>query len=175
MGSYITEQDVQNYGTELIDLTQRAAVQALTPHLQNLSQQNAELQQRLAQEARRDLDQRVAQAVPDYQQIDRDPRWHQWLLTPDPLSGKLRQELLNDAIASSDLNRVVSFFRGFQQEAGAGTDQAAQQPRSRRMPMWGPDRRIYSRAEIAKLYRQHLQRPRSRVGPPGGGHHRGRP
>jgi hypothetical protein len=50
---------------------------------------------------------------------------------------------------------VIGFFKGFMQQAGADSGQAAQ--RSQRVPMWGPDRRIYSRAEIAKLYRQHAQ------------------
>jgi hypothetical protein len=57
--------------------------------------------------------------------------------------------LLNDAIAQGNAARVVGFFRGFQQQAGTDSGQAA--PRSQRLPMWGSDRRIYSRAEIAKL------------------------
>jgi hypothetical protein len=40
---------------------------------------------------RRNLDQRVAAAVPNYQEIDRDPRWLQWLntrvLSPDGSGG----------------------------------------------------------------------------------------
>jgi hypothetical protein len=78
------------------------------------------------------------------------------LLGIDALSGRQRQVLLNDAIAQGNAARVIGFFRGWQQQAGADTGQASQPP-SRRMPMWGPDRRIYSRAEIAKLYRQHAQ------------------
>jgi len=159
MNSYITEQDVQNYGSELIDLTQRAAVQAVAPHLQNLQQQNAELQHRLAQEARHRLDQQVERAVPNYREIDRDPAWHSWLLSIDALSGRQRQVLLNDAIAQGDAGRVIGFFRGFQREAGADTGEGAppQQPRSRRVPMWGSDRPTYTRAQIAKLYEQHLR------------------
>ena len=65
-----------------------AAVHAVAFHLQNLEQQNAELRQRLAVEARHSLDQRVEQAIPNYRDIDRDPRWHRWLLTVDPLSGQ---------------------------------------------------------------------------------------
>jgi hypothetical protein len=72
----------------------------------------------LAIEARRNLDQRVASAVPNYQEIDRDPRWHRWLLEIDSLTGRPRQQLLNDAIASTDAGRVAAFFRGFQQKAG---------------------------------------------------------
>ena len=33
MSNYLTQDDVDNYGPELIDVTQRAALQAVTPHL----------------------------------------------------------------------------------------------------------------------------------------------
>src|SRR6478752_6622152 len=85
-----------------VDFAQRAAVYAVAPHLQNLEQQNSELRQRLAIEARHSLDQRVEQALPNYREIDRDPRWHRWLLSVDPLSGCTRQQLLNQAVASTD-------------------------------------------------------------------------
>ena len=88
---------------------------AVAPHLQNLEQQNADLRQRLAVEARHSLDQRVERAVPNYREIDQDPRWHRWLLSLDPLSGCARQQPLNQAIVGSDANRVISFFRGFLQ------------------------------------------------------------
>ena len=76
MSDYLTQDDVQNYGGDLLDVSQRAAMHAVTPHLQALGQQNAELQRRLAIEARKNLDQRVATAVPNYQAIDQNPAWH---------------------------------------------------------------------------------------------------
>ena len=93
-------------------------VHAFARHLHNLEQQNAELRQRLAIEARHRLDQQVERAVPNYREIDQDPRWHQWLLSSDPLSGRQRQQLLNDAIASGATNRVISFFRQFLRAEG---------------------------------------------------------
>jgi hypothetical protein len=128
----------------------------MAPQLAAMHEDNAALRERLAVEARHRLDQQVAAAVPNFREIDRDPRWHEWLLATDALSGRQRQVLLNDAIAQGNAARVIGFFRGWQQQAGADSGQAAQ-PRSQWMPMWGPDRRIYSRAEIAKLYRQHAQ------------------
>src|SRR5512132_4219301 len=74
---------------------------------------NAELHKRLAQEARHRLDQQVERMVPDYQKIDHDPRWHRWLLGVDSLSGRIRQQLLNEAVASGNATRVVSFFKDF--------------------------------------------------------------
>jgi hypothetical protein len=178
--SYLTQEDVQNYGNELIDVTQRAALHAIAPHLQALEQQNAELQARLAKDTRRILDQQVEMAVPDYRNIDRDPRWHRWLLGIDVLSGRVRQQLLNEAISAAQAPRVISFFRGFlNEEAATGHNDSAQtsrQPAAPREPavdlssLAAPgrarpatggdaslpsDRPIYTRAQIRDLYSAH--------------------
>lgn len=178
--SYLTDQDVENYGSELIDVTQRAALQAIQPQLAAVEQQNAELQRRLAIEARRRLDQAVEASVPNYKEIDRNPRWHRWLLGIDTLSGRVRQQLLNEAISGGTAPRVISFFKGFlQEEAATGhiepasTSLAASVPREaavnlaslaapgRARPATGgdtafpPDKPIYTRAQIANLYRMH--------------------
>lgn len=178
--SYLTQQDVDNYGNDLVDFTQRAAAHAVAPHLQAIEQQNAMLQERLAKEARRGLDQRVEMAVPNYREIDRDPRWHRWLLGVDVLSGRVRQTLLDEAISAAQAPRVISFFRGFLQEeqATGHIDPASRSlqaaaPREaavsldllaapgRVRPATGGDasvpldRPIYTRAQVAQLYSQH--------------------
>jgi hypothetical protein len=133
--TYITEQDVANYGNDLIDFTKRAAAQVVAPQLQQMHQQNEEMRQRLAQEARHNLDQRVELAVPNYREIDRNPRWHNWLLSIDLLSGRVRQQLLNEAIAAADAPRVISFFRGFlQDEQATGHEPSASPLLSQAMP-----------------------------------------
>jgi hypothetical protein len=177
--AYVTEQDVQNYGGELVDFAQRAAIQAVHPHLQTLEAQNAELRQQLAKTARRSLDQMVEQAVPNFRQIDRDPRWHNWLLGIDLYTGRVRQELLDEAITAASAPRVISFFKGFLNEEvatghlePAGSPQAAP-PREpaidlrsiaapgRDRPANGsdyslpPDKPIYTRVTIRDLYAAH--------------------
>jgi hypothetical protein len=152
MATYLTEQDVQNYGTDLIDVTQRAALHAVAPELQQIKQQNAELQRQLSIEARRNLDARVERAVPNFREVDRDPRWLQWLAGTDALTGRSRQQLLNDAIASTDANRVAMFFRRFQQEAGSVQAPAAAPGRARSAPSGKP---VYSHTQIAEFYSQH--------------------
>jgi hypothetical protein len=68
----------------------------VAPQLAAMHEDNAMLRERLAVEARHRLDAQVAAAVPNYREIDRDPRWHDWLLATDALSGRQRQVLLND-------------------------------------------------------------------------------
>jgi hypothetical protein len=178
--SYLTQDDVNTYGTDLIDVSQRAALHALAPHLMSLEQQNEELRTRLAKEARHSLDQAVELGVPNYREIDRDPRWHRWLLGIDVLSGRVRQQLLNEAISAAQAPRVISFFRGFlNEEAATGHNEAAQnfrQPAAPREPAVDllslaapgrarpatggdaslpPERPIYTRAQIRDLYTAH--------------------
>jgi hypothetical protein len=155
MANYLTQNDVENYGSELVNFAQRAAVHAVGPQLQNLEQQNAELRQRLAKEARHRLDAQVAAAVPEYQTIDRNPRWHRWLLEYDPLSGVVRQRLLDDAIASGSAARVVAFFRGYQQAARASGSQPGTGHAPRRTPSAASDKPTYTPAQIKQLYEQH--------------------
>jgi hypothetical protein len=125
----------------------------VAPAIQNLEQQNAALQQGLARETRQRLDAQVAQAVPDYQEIDRDPRWHQFLLGVDPLTGQVRQSLLNDAIAAGRLYSVVAMFQAFRRQSlGEAQAPSAAGSRSRR-PSSG--KRTYTPAQIGELYRRH--------------------
>lgn len=175
---YLTDQDVQNYGPELVDFVQRAAVQVVEPQVNRLEEENQALRQRLAREARRSLDERVEEAIPNYREIDRNPRWHAWLRLPDLLSGRIRQELLNEAANASNAARVVGFFRSFlAEEAATGhSDAAPSSPPARAArepvipmqtlaapgsirPAGGgdtslpPDRPHYTRDQIRKNYR----------------------
>jgi hypothetical protein len=154
---YLTQADVQNYGPELVDFAQRAAAHAVAPQLAQLGAQSAELMQRLARETRARLDRDVEAAVPNYREIDNDPRWHQWLRQVDPYNGRIRQELLNDAIAAGSATRVVAFFRGFLREQGSqpspvfewGPGQVLERTRPR------PQGTVYTRDQIKHFYELH--------------------
>ena len=149
--AYLTNEDVQNYGSDFVDFAQRAAAHVVAPQIQQLQEENHQLQQRLAREARHRLDAAVAQAVPDYENIDRDPRWHQWLLQIDPLNGVVRQQVLNDAIAAGSAVRVIAFFRGFLQAMGAG------QGITRSARAAGAGGPLYTRGDVKRAYELHRQ------------------
>jgi hypothetical protein len=63
--AYLTEEDLRNYGTDLIDFSQRAAAHALTPQLEHMRQANEQLRQQLAREAKARLDLALDAAIPD--------------------------------------------------------------------------------------------------------------
>jgi hypothetical protein len=128
----------------------------VAPHLQELDRRNAALEQRLAHETRKNLDfaveRRLTQlGLPNYQEVDRDPRWIQWLAGTDELSGRSRQTLLNDAVANGDVGRIGSLFKGFNdslREQGSGSRSSAP-GRSRSAQ---GDKPVYTPQQIKQIY-----------------------
>jgi hypothetical protein len=155
MSTFLTEQDVRDYGTDLVDFAQRAAWHSVAPHLQNLEAQNHALQRRLAQEARHRLDSQVEAAIPNYRELDQHPDWHTWLLGVDSLSGRQRQQLLDEAKSSGDAARCIHFFRSFfsRPQSAAGSGASAASPAYRRAR--SSNEPIYTRPQIQALYAAH--------------------
>jgi hypothetical protein len=148
MAAWLTQKDVDDYGHDVLDLAQRAALHAMTPELQRLDAQNESLRQQVAQEQRRGLYQTLDAQLPNWREIDNSPQWRQWLLFSDPYNKRPRQSLLNEAIAAGDATRVLSFFRGFLAEA----PQSPQRQSPSQAGTIGGGGRIYTRAEIGRLH-----------------------
>ena len=68
----------------------------------------------------------------------------------DEYTGRVRQLLLNDAIASGSPSRVKAFFEGFRRAERAGGTQAVS---SRQARSFG--KRTYTREQIGELYEAH--------------------
>jgi hypothetical protein len=150
MANYLTRDDFYNYGTDLIDFTQRAAAQAVAPHLQALDQQNAVLRQQVAEQTRKAMHQQIEAAVPNWREIDSDPRWYQWLGETDPFTGAMRQQVLDDAIAAGSASRVLAFFNTFQAQHGGAARGSPGRPRSA-----SSQQQVYTRGQIKQLHELH--------------------
>src|SRR5262249_12895935 len=94
----------------------------------------------------RNLDAALEREVPDWQAINRDPRWFEWLAGVHEFSGYTRQQLLNDAVNKGDAHRVISIFRGFLREQGVAEHGASPERSPRRRPT--TNKPVYTRAEI---------------------------
>ena len=116
----VTQKDVETYGGDLVDLIGRKAQEIAGSQVHALQQQIAALESKLGQTAQRQ-DQSdegrfytaLAGAVPDYKEINLEPAWLQWLGQVDPLTGRSRQNYLDDAAASRDAGRVATIFSTF--------------------------------------------------------------
>ena len=186
---YLTQDDEANFGPQMLDLSMRAAKHALMPELEQIRAENQAAQRKSAMVAKATMDQQVQAAVPNYLEIDRNPRWLNWLSLPEPYSGRIRQHLLDEAIAAFNAPRVIHFFRGFLAEeaatghiapAGAAPVPANVPPREPVIPLAslaapgrvqpatggepGPgEKPYYHRADITRAHRAYMQ-----------GHYRGR-
>src|SRR5262249_4573762 len=143
----LTQRDVDNFGPELLDVAQRAGLHAVAPELQRLHEENQQLHDQLNSATKMAIDRELDAAVPNWREINNDPRFHSWLLQPEPYSGIIRDRLLKDAAHAANAQRVASFFKGFLREQGA----AGQTPQrtSRRAP---PGKPIYTRSQISQMW-----------------------
>lgn len=136
--THVTDKDVSEYGADMVEFARRVsreemaplaqAVQALIGRIDQLQgvvpvvRQVADNQAKTAHEKFYEL---LGGRVSDWQKINEDPKFHEWLLSEDPLSGLQRQTLLTDAHTNLNLERVVNFFDQWKREAGIAAVPAA--------------------------------------------------
>ena len=157
MANYLTQQDVNDYGDEVVNFAQRAALHALAPDLQKLADANAEMRARLARQTQQNLFQTLDRAIPNWRDINRSSDWLLWLHGRHELTGLPRQRWLDDAVAQGDAGRVIEIFRGFlQTAAGHRGQERARQAATAPRQATVTGRHVYSRPEFARLYAAHL-------------------
>ncbi len=93
--------------------------------------------------------------VPDWEAININPKFVEWLQTIDPYTGVTRQALLNDARNSLNAARAIAFFTGWKAEKGASTraPQGRTQPSGNRPSSSGtPEKKTYTIDEVKRFY-----------------------
>lgn len=120
----VTDKDVEEFGTEMIDLARRIAEETVSSRETELQAQIAKLEERNAAlekqvggvvekqgvVTRQSYLQGLARQVPDYEAINKDPRWLKWLDEVDPLSGERRQTYLDKAFDAMDADATARLF-----------------------------------------------------------------
>ena len=148
----LTRQDLDNFGPELLDVAQRAAHHAMGPELQRLHDENEQLRDEVTRAAKTAIDQYLDANVPNWREINNDPRFQSWLLQPEPYSGVVRDRLLKDAAHAADAARVASFFKGFIAQEGAAGQTPARTTAGRAAARSPSGQRIYNRDEITRMW-----------------------
>ena len=126
--AFITPEDVNNFGEPLIDLTKRAALEAVAPTLTALQEENRRLNQQVNQQRQQNIYEKMDEAMPTWREVNSNPRWLAWLRLRDFNSAPLRQEQLNRAMQAADAPRVLDFFKRFLDEEVATGQMPAPQP-----------------------------------------------
>jgi hypothetical protein len=115
----ITPEDEDTYGRELIDLTQRAAREAIQPELDALRNENSELKKRVVTTAQREIQTALAEKIPDWVAVNRSPEFAHWLSLRNIYTGQVRRQMLNEAYQAANAAVVVQMFKDFLTEAKA--------------------------------------------------------
>lgn len=128
----ITDQDKADFGEDMIDFVGRVVKQAygatidgllrrigtLEGQLRQVGQQAQTAQQSSEEIAAQRYFQRLDELVPNWQAINDDPAFVDWLKNRDTFSRKTRHELLKSAHAEADAETVAAFFNAYLREKG---------------------------------------------------------
>jgi hypothetical protein len=86
----ITEKDREDYGDELINMSQRAALEALAPEFNALRAENHHLRGMAQRSQRVEIERALDAQVPNWHEVYQNPAFAQWLSQPDEYSGGIR-------------------------------------------------------------------------------------
>ncbi len=122
----LKQQEIEDYGEELIGVIHRGAAEAFNPEIAALKEEIKQLKSQLGgvsqtlHSSQRDtvLD-ILTREVPDWKTLNEDELFLSWLDEVDTFSGEPRQVLLDRAFGSGDAARVVAFFKGYLNENAA--------------------------------------------------------
>jgi hypothetical protein len=135
----VKDEEVTTFGPDLYDFIKRAAREVMpaapaqpapqmTQQVQQVQQQVQQLGARVAQNDQQKMIALLTEQVPEWEQVNEDAEFLQWLTQVDPFSGVIRQQLFDQAAERYDGPRIVAFFKGFQNEHAAVTPQPQPTP-----------------------------------------------
>lgn len=178
----LTPEEETDYGQEMLSVVGKKAREELTPEVETLKQRLDRLEGRvegvgtvMQRTEQQKMYDNLASTVPNWQQINVDAGFKDWLQVPDPYSGRKRYDMLMDAFTRQDTPRVIQFFKGFAEVTGTPTQ--AESPRNAAPPLNNgsgqrpsladyaapgrarsglqelpPDKPVYTNAQIARFY-----------------------
>tara|TARA_R110000772_G_scaffold51809_5_gene118877 strand:+ start:3703 stop:4782 length:1080 start_codon:yes stop_codon:yes gene_type:complete len=122
----VSPEEVEEYGADFIDVMKRAALEAVSGEMQNMRDENTRLKeiiggvgQKQEQTAQERFYSELDGMVSNWQTINQDPSFLDWLGEVDAYAGEPRQKLLRKAFDRSDAVRVARFFKGYTDENAA--------------------------------------------------------
>ena len=168
----VTDQDVEDFGSDLVDLIKRQATEVAQDRIGRLEEENAQLREQLTGVSERQGDiarqtyfADLARLVPDYEEINVDQQFLDWLSEVDPLSGYQRQEYLTNAFNGYDVARTATLFNTFKDLTGSTQAKPKQPPKelarqvapgtskASAQTVTNPNEKMWSMSEIDRFYK----------------------
>lgn len=120
--SLLTPEEIAEYGPEFIDLVKRTAAEATRPLLAEIGRLQAQLGQvgqKVEVQRIDDMHDKMDQLVPQWRELNANPRFIEWSNLHDVYSGAIRKTLMQEAWDRGDARRCAAFFNGFLAEETA--------------------------------------------------------
>ncbi len=124
--SLVTDDDVQAFGADLIEVQRKVAREVameFREELEALKAQNADLRKQIVQTGSQvgevTFEQRLFQAVPDWAQLNNDPAWIAWLDEVDPILRGPRRNAAQAAYNANDAQGVAYYVQLFKDMSAA--------------------------------------------------------
>jgi phage host-nuclease inhibitor protein Gam len=117
----IHQEEVDEYGEELLDLMGRRALQAVLPEIRRIEARIEEIARNLVGvnssvevNHHEKFLQRLDTEHKAWRKLNTDEGFLDWLEELDPFTGVARKHLLEDAVKNKDAERALTFFRAFE-------------------------------------------------------------
>lgn len=162
--TYITEQDSDTYGEDMVDLVRRGAREEsakFAAEAASLKGQVEQLRQQMQSQAQATAAQReevfystLTAEAPFWESQNSDPGFLAWLEETDPIYGFQRNEALQRAFNALDAHRVSAIFKEYHDALRSSNPLARQvsPARNRGMASGQPEPRTWSQGEIQAFY-----------------------
>jgi hypothetical protein len=163
--------DIENFGADLVDMVNRQSEKVYNTIAAQLSKRVAEFDARIqkleqqvtgvSQRTDTTLEQQFYAAlgglVPDWEKINADERWLQWLAEIDPIYGVPRQAALDAAHKALDPKRVANVFNAFKSQfqpkaADSLSAQVAPSGAASSAPVAAPAKQLLSSRFVENFY-----------------------
>lgn len=166
----VTDADVEAFGSDLIEVQRKVAREVAMEYLKeidDLKVANEELRKQITQTGSQigavSFETRLAQLVPDFEQVNADPKWVAWLDEIDPILRGPRRAAAQDAFNRGDAEAIRDYIALFKGQAAPPKDNKRQaelerqiQPTKSNVSTPPPSQKgkTYSTAEIEKMFRK---------------------
>ena len=119
--SSVTDEEEEAIGKDIIDVQRRIAKEAVAPVMAKvtaLEKENFTLREMLGKTGTRietlSFEQRLQIAVPNFEQLNADPKWFAWLDEVDPILRGPRRNVAQAAYESGDVEAIAEYVKLFE-------------------------------------------------------------
>jgi len=133
---YVTDDDLETYGEDFINMVDRVASEKIEAVRQEYEDKFGRLEGQVngfskvvTQDAKDKMRNYLTNNISDWRKINVAPEFKdEWLMQPDDLTGQIRKDMLLSAWERNDAPRVAAFFRTFLREQAIENGEPLEQP-----------------------------------------------